>query len=290
VDLVFVDDAQQDHPSRAGMGPLVAAGAIYVPSSGVNFLERGLDALCAETGFPPGERFKWSPNRGMWMWGNLVEDAREQFFLRALGLAAQAGAVAIVVIEDRERRTATNAATHEEDVVTLLIERINGVLQTHNSEGVVICDRPGGDRPEENAFLASCLETLQLGTTYVRPDRIPINVVSTDSRLIRLLQLADVVTSCTLALVCGESVYHHGYSPQSVRYFAGTVPATPEASGSRSIPTSTTSICITGCLARLSIGEATSGSRYPRRAGPTPSLRIGRNRAATEARTRSRSR
>jgi hypothetical protein len=147
------------------------------------------------------------PNRDMWMWGNLVDDAREQFFLHALELAAQAEAVAIVVIEDRQRQTATNAATHEDDVVTLLLERINNLLGSRGSEGVVICDRPGGDRPEENAFLASCLETLQLGTAYVRPDRIPINVVSTDSRLIRLLQLTDVVTSCTLALVCGEPVY-----------------------------------------------------------------------------------
>jgi hypothetical protein len=50
-----------------------------------------------------------------------------------------------------------------------------------------------------------CLETLQAGTNYVLPDRIAINVVSTPSKLVRLLQLADVVTSCTTAMVSGEN-------------------------------------------------------------------------------------
>jgi hypothetical protein len=45
VDLVFMDDARQT-PSRPGMGPLVAAGGVYVPGDNVRELEAAIDALC----------------------------------------------------------------------------------------------------------------------------------------------------------------------------------------------------------------------------------------------------
>jgi hypothetical protein len=84
------------------------------------------------------------------------------------------------------------------------LERVHRLFGKIQSEGIVIVDRPGGGRADEDRFLGSCLETLLSGTDYVKPDRIALNVLSTPSRLIRLLQVADVITSCTVAMVGGE--------------------------------------------------------------------------------------
>jgi len=72
---------------------------------------------------------------------------------------------------------------------------------------VVIVSQPSGDRKSESKFLADCLETLRAGTEYVKPERIVLNVLTTPPRFIRLLQLADVVTSCAVAFVGGESSF-----------------------------------------------------------------------------------
>jgi hypothetical protein len=55
------------------------------------------------------------------------------------------------------------------------------------------------------------------GTRYVKFDRIAINLLCTQSRFVRLLQCADVVTSCVTAYVSGE----HVWSP---RVFAAIKP------------------------------------------------------------------
>jgi hypothetical protein len=207
MDLFFADDSRQDSPTREGMGTLVANGGILVPSNSVKALERKIDKLCCDTGFPPHEEFKWSPGRDLWMHTNLVGKERRDFFIQALDLARQEGTSATVVVEDGQYRTATGADCAEEDVVELLIERVNWQLKWQDTDGVIIADRPGGGRSDEDEFLVRCLETLQSGTDYVQPDRIAVSILSSPSHLIRLLQLADLVTSCSLAFVSGEPRY-----------------------------------------------------------------------------------
>lgn len=207
MDVFFADDARQDNPSRPGMGPLVGTGGIYVPSSAVSELEKAIDALCIEAGFPAREEFKWSPGRELWMRDNLIGVKREAFLTRVLDLVRDSGGKAIVVVEDRRYNTATGVSGAEEDVTCLLLERVHKLLRRNQSEGIVIVDRPGGGRADEDSFLGSCLETLSSGTDYVKPDRIALNVLSTPSRLIRLLQVADVITSCTVARVGGEDSF-----------------------------------------------------------------------------------
>jgi hypothetical protein len=113
---------------------------------------------------------------------------------------------AMVVIEDTDHRTAGGAETHEEDVVNLFLERANLALGS-GRHGLVIVDTPSGNRSDETRFLGRCLDTIQRGTPYVRFERIALNVIATNSGLVRLLQLADVVTSSTLAYVGGETQY-----------------------------------------------------------------------------------
>lgn len=191
------------------MGTLVAVGGIHVPGHAVRDLERSLDDLCRRTGFPPGAagEFKWSPGRDHWMRNNLVDQARTGFFQSALRIASDAGARAIVVVEDETRNTATDAQTAEEDVVRLFLERAHHFLGNYpERHGIVLADRPSS-RTEEDEFLIDCLDTLQRGTAYTLPERIALNVLTTSSHLVRLLQLADVVVSCTRAFVGGETTW-----------------------------------------------------------------------------------
>lgn len=69
MDLIFVDDSKQSAGkiSRPGMGSLVAVGGFHLPGPSVRDLSRELDEICETYGFPAGEEFKWSPNRGSWM-------------------------------------------------------------------------------------------------------------------------------------------------------------------------------------------------------------------------------
>lgn len=208
MELFFADDSRQNRPSRNGMGPLIATGGILVKGDKVRALEKEVDNLCTiDYDMPQEEEFKWSPDRGSWFRQNLVEENRTQFFIEVLSLFKSADAKAIVVIVDMEARTATDAPTHEQDVTSLLLERVDNQLARMRSEGIVIVDRPRGDRGDEYKFLAGCLETLRSGTDYVSYDHIALNVLSTPSRLIRLLQAADVVTSCTLSAIGGEDTY-----------------------------------------------------------------------------------
>lgn len=219
MDFVFADDARQPNPTRPGMGELVAVGGVRVPDGSVQDLERAIDRECARVGFPPGERFKWSPGHELWMRDNLTGTARTAFFTKVLDLAAADGATALFVMEDKSRKAAAGASTHEDDATKLFLERVNNRLQEDGCMGVVLADRPGGGRPDEDRFLAQCLEVLQMGTAYVRPDHIALNVITTNSKMVRLLQLADVVTSCTLARVAGETTYSQLVMPAILPLF-----------------------------------------------------------------------
>ena len=205
MDLFFADDAYQKKPSRPNMGPLVAFGGIHVPGDTVRDTERGIETLCAEFGFPPGEEFKWSPGSNLWMHDNLIEERRQEFLTKVLALIEARGVKALVVIADNRYAPATKDAGNAEiDVTRMFLERVENRLIRLDADGVVIVDQPSGSRTAENKFLGDCLDMLRQGTRFVKPERIALNVLSTPSRLVRLLQTADLITSCTVALVSGE--------------------------------------------------------------------------------------
>lgn len=208
MELFFLDDTRQNTPSRNGMGPLVAVGGIRISGTNVGALEKAIDSLCLNNyGFPPGEEFKWSPGRELWMWENLVDPQRKKFFLEVLELIETAQGVVTVVIEDTNYARATDAETPEMDVTRMYLERASSQCQSNPAEGLVITDRSGSRHAEEDKFLRGCLEILQSTIGYVRPDSIALNVVSTPSKFIRLIQAADLVTGCTVAAVGGEDIY-----------------------------------------------------------------------------------
>ena len=181
-----------------------------MPSDRVNPLERSLSQLCVATGFPPGEEFKWSPNREDWMHQGLTGAPRATFFSEVLRLCSENGIRAAVVMSDSESKHPGHSASHEDFVIMLLIERIEWLASRAGRDVVVVFDRPGGARADEESFLAACLEKIQSGTPFVRPARIALNALSTSSHFVRLLQAADLLTGCVTAFVAGEQ----RFSPQ----------------------------------------------------------------------------
>ena len=45
----------------------------------------------------------------------------------------------------------------------------------------------GGTYTDDTKFITSCAQLIEQGTGYVKPRRIAINVLTTDSRMVRLL-------------------------------------------------------------------------------------------------------
>jgi hypothetical protein len=206
--IAFLDDACQKKPSRDQMGSLVGIGGLVLAGDSVSIAGRGIEKVCGGYKFPKCERFKWSPGGDHWMRKNLVEDARREFFVTVLDVLQKAGAEAFVVIADSDHKPATGEGVAPEiDVATLALERVHKLLDRRKEDGIVIVDRPGGGKADEEKFLLECLETIQSGTDFVVPARISINVVAANSKFVRLLQAADVVTSCTVALVAGERTH-----------------------------------------------------------------------------------
>jgi hypothetical protein len=203
--LIFVDDSKQARPTRPGVGSLVAAGAVMLDADSARSAEKALDSLCRDVGFPAGDEFKWSPQRGTWMHGSLHGDNRQRFFLEVARVLSDHNVLAHVVMEDSNRSRATGPlVSAEDDVVIMLLERVASRLKDLRTTALLVADRPGGNRADEDRFVADCLDALNVGTEYVQHAEISF-VLSADSRSIRLLQAADLVTSCITAYVAGES-------------------------------------------------------------------------------------
>jgi len=190
------------------MGPLVAIGGVHIVDTAADPLERELERLCVDTGFPPGEEFKWSPRRTAWMWANLHAPERDAFFLGALTTAGAYGVMATVVVADARCHHAIKTSTScEHDVTTMFLERAENALRAAGTTGVVVIDRPGGGYQTGKCFLAACVNTVTAGTPFVRPQHITCVELAGSyyaRDYPRLLQLADIVTGCTLARVAGS--------------------------------------------------------------------------------------
>lgn len=199
----FADDSRQPKPSRDGMGPLVSVGGISVPYGVVGEIERKINGVCDKYGFPDAEPFKWSPGRELWMTKNLINAKRKEFFLEVLGTLKKYKVTAIVAIEDEKYKTAAKEdIPHEQDVTKLFLERVDNYLNAEQCDGIVISDRPGDDKEK---FILNCFKTIREGTRQVKIKRICLNVLPIPSKFIRLLQCADLITSCTVARVSGEN-------------------------------------------------------------------------------------
>ena len=205
--IFFIDDSKQNNPSRPKMGPMVAVGGFVVDANSIRPLEDKIEEVCSKYNFPNGEVFKWSPGLEHWMRKNLVEENRKEFLIEIISALSRFECKLIFIAEDCSCSPACKSTNHELDAVKLLIERVEWYLSKNNCFGLIICDRPRGNYKQEESFLLDCLCTLKTGTDYIIPQHIAMSVLTSPFRLSRLLQAADIITSCTLAYVCGEKRY-----------------------------------------------------------------------------------
>lgn len=208
MDAIFADDSRQKKPSRRGMSkPLIGIGGLHLPGAQAGPFEKAVQAHCDSIGFPREEQFKWSPGKKEKFQRKTLNDSdRIDFFCHLLDLAKQHSATASVVISDTNYNTAiAKSQSHEIDVTTLFLERADWSLRASGADGIVFIAKPSGGRKEEAKFVAECVQLLAEGTTYTGFSRLPLGVVTAPSRHMRSLQLADIVSSCSMARISGES-------------------------------------------------------------------------------------
>lgn len=205
MDVFFADDSIQKG-AREGMGSIVAIGGIFVEESALRPLSSTIDEIAIEFGVPKEEEFKWSPRKGTWIHSNLHAETRTACYLKILQAAVDHKVRGIVVCWDTGQTTLKGEKAFNK-CVDFLFERMAVHLEKQDATAILVADRLGGGKDQEERFLSDFVYRVQNGTEYVVPDRILLNVLTTSSHLVRHLQLADLVTGITTSMVCGQYKY-----------------------------------------------------------------------------------
>jgi hypothetical protein len=205
MEIFFVDDsAQAGH--RGGMGELVAGGGLLLAEESLRPLKDKVDDLCKKFGVPPGTELKWSPGKKNWLRDHLKAERRCELFGNAIAAARELGGRAIVVVWDTGRKTYKGSKTFR-TVIDYLFERVTIHLEDRGHLGLIVADRPGGGKREEDSLLRDVVGTMEDGTEYVKSTQIALNLLTTPSHLSRHLQVADLITGCTTAMVAGQTAF-----------------------------------------------------------------------------------
>jgi hypothetical protein len=205
MEIFFADDSTQKS-AREGMGTVVAIGGIFVEDSVLRPLNTRIDEISAEFGIPKGDEIKWSPRKGSWIYSNLHAEIRTACYKKVLQAAVEHNVRGIVICWDTGQTTLKGERAFNK-CVDFLFERIAVHLEKRDTTAILVADRPGGGKDQEEQFLSEFVTRVQNGTEHVVPDRILLNVLTTPSNLVRHLQLADLVTGIATAMVCGQ--YKH---------------------------------------------------------------------------------
>lgn len=204
--FVFIDDSARTTAAvpRAELGPLHAYGAVVVPEESLVPYAECLASLRTRLGLPPKTEFKWNPGDGPlhknW---DALREARPQMLQDAHDL----GISAVVVICATDRMPDSwGKEKIQLEMLKYLYERVSMVLDNSGHSGILIADQPPGDRTDEKRWLGQALALTNHGTQYIAadPNRIVLPVLTARSDHLDLLQLADLATSATTALIAGS--------------------------------------------------------------------------------------
>jgi len=211
------------------MGKLVAFGGILIPSNKVLDHTAAVEAILTERGVPAGTEIKWSLPRNNWIRENLAGADREDFFRKLIQATVSHEAKAVVIVWDCGR-SYCDPDTAFEKCVDFTFERVSMQLKECDSQCVFIADRPGGGRRDDNEFLANFLTRAEQGTRYVGGERVLTNVLTTNSHLVRQLQIADVIASVVTSVIAGNVTYTQSIfdeiKPMLFRNGSGTIGGT----------------------------------------------------------------
>jgi hypothetical protein len=211
VEVFFADDSVQ-RGFRTRQGKLVGFGGIFVEDSELRGLSDDVEEIARRFRIPPGVELKWSPSRSNWIYSNLVDPDRPECYRQVIEAAAARRARALVAVVDLGRVAWTEQRALRE-CITYVWERIEMHLSRPPRMGLIVADRPSGGAKEEDALLADFLAMSSVGTGWVVPNKVALNLLTTSSHLLRHLQVADLVTGATVAAVGGS------------RWAAGVFPA-----------------------------------------------------------------
>lgn len=200
MEVFFADDSTQKS-RREGVGSVIGVGGVLLEENAVRPLAAAVDQIAREFGVPEGDELKWSPKKGSWIHTNLHSEAREECYRRVLNTAAEHNAKAIAVCWSLGHGS-KNPYDAFDTCIKYLFERLSVNLAKRQATGIIVTDRPGGGKDQEDRFLSTFLERVQSGTDYVVPDHVLLNVLTTPSHLVRHLQLADLIAGITTAKVC----------------------------------------------------------------------------------------
>ncbi|MFE6155588.1 hypothetical protein [Streptomyces sp. NPDC057889] len=200
--FAFMDDSarkRKDVP-RQDLGALHAYGAVIFPHDSLQPYRERLAQLRQELGVPAGTEFKWSPDGGplhkKW---NELHTAR----VRMLEWSVELGVRACVVVCAPELMPGWSETKLKSEMLEYLYERVT--YSFGDEQGIVIADQPGGGRTDETRWLTDALALDIDGTQYVNPanKQILLPIITTRSDHVDHLQLADLVTAATTALIAG---------------------------------------------------------------------------------------
>ncbi|PWJ02395.1 hypothetical protein DKG34_38955 [Streptomyces sp. NWU49] len=169
----------------------------------VPYAER-LAALRTRLGLPPRTEFKWNPDSGPLHknWETLRK-ARPQMLQGAQDLDVSA---VVVICATMRMPTSWGKKKVQLEMHKYLYERVSMVLDNAGHSGILIADQPPGDRTDEKRWLGQALALTENGTQYIAPDpnRIVLPVLTARSDHLDLLQLTNLVTAATTALIAGS--------------------------------------------------------------------------------------
>lgn len=205
IEIFFSDDSVQKSV-RIGMGKIIAFGGVFVEPDKLKPLQSKIDEIAKSYGIPDGEELKWSPKPESWIYKNLHGERRTSCYSKVLSEAKNHDVRALVIAWD-EGRTTVKGEKAFDKVIDFAFERISLHLSSRGKLGIIVADRPGGGYKQDNEFLFNFLARVNQGTAYVKNENIVLNILTTPSHLVRQLQLADLVTSITAAMVAGQDKY-----------------------------------------------------------------------------------
>ena len=188
------------------MGTVVAFAGLLLPVESLRPLQLKIAEVRTAFGIPDGVEIKWSPHKDSWIYQNLHNPERTECYRQMLRATCEANATAFVVCIDIGERV-DSKSTALRKCIDWCFERVTMCLERRNSLAVIVCDRPGGGKKEEDALLTDVLATIETGTDFVKPTQIPLNILTTPSHLVTELQLSDLVAGVTTAMVAGDVPY-----------------------------------------------------------------------------------
>lgn len=165
-----------------------------------------MNAIVESFGVPPGDEIKWSPKKGSWIYDNLKGDTRNECYSQVLRAAQSLGVQALVIVWDTGRTTLQGERAFEK-CLDFAFERLSVNLSKREEQAIIVADRPGGGKKQEEGLLQNFLDRVESGTEYSVPDWCSLNILTTPSKLLRQLQLADLIAGITTAMVAGQYKY-----------------------------------------------------------------------------------